>query len=282
MSKINSIISDAIAVITRPVEFYRGMAKTGGYTDPVIFIVAMAMVGAVLVLPLSVLGIGTIGGMAVRIGVIVMMPVFTLIGSFIGAAIVFVVWKLMDSNESYQTAFRCVAYAGALYPLTVIVGMIPYLGSMICVAWGMYLMVIAATEVHKLDAKSSRMVFGILGALLIFSNLSSEIAARRMASNLENMKTPFENISRQLQQSPEIAPEEAGRAMGEFIRSMDEAARKNAEQSSNANGNLSANNLNSENLKEMTPEQAGQALGQFFKGLNEATKDMKSAENGSQ
>jgi uncharacterized membrane protein YdjX (TVP38/TMEM64 family) len=43
--------------------------------------------------------------MGAGFGAIIFMPIAVAIGSFIGAAILFVIWKLMGSQEDYETAY---------------------------------------------------------------------------------------------------------------------------------------------------------------------------------
>ncbi len=185
---MNSIFEDVRRVITNPVDFYRGMTKTGEFGNPIIFVLIMAVASAVLLGLFALFGVGNIGGaMAVGVGGVILLPIMFFLFSFIGAGTMFVIWKLMGSQESFEISYRCVAYASAIYPITALAGLIPYLGSLIGVAWWIYLMIIASQEVHQIAQKTAFMVFGILGALLIVTNLSSEMAARHMASQFENV-----------------------------------------------------------------------------------------------
>jgi len=111
-----------------------------------------------------------------------------LIGGFIGAAIAFVVWKLMGSVENYETAYRCCAYASAISPVTTLLGIIPYLGSIIGILMGTYYIVMASVEVHRIPAKKAWTVFGIIAAVLILLSLSGQFAARKMAGDAERFK----------------------------------------------------------------------------------------------
>ena len=79
-------------------------------------------------------------------------PFFAVIGSFIGAAVMFVIWKLMGSEQNFEAAYRCVAHATAIYPVMAVVGLIPYIGTVIGVVWGFYLMYCDSTQVPKIDA----------------------------------------------------------------------------------------------------------------------------------
>ena len=122
----------------------------------------------------------------------------------------FFLW-IVNSASRYVTYF--------IYPVTALLGFVPYLGSIIGIAWGMYLMFLATKEVHQLNEKTASMVFGILGLLLIVSNISSEMAARRMATNLEKMAPAMENIQN-------MEPEEAGKIVGEFLKGLEKAQKE--------------------------------------------------------
>lgn len=217
---MNSIFEDVRRVITNPVDFYREMTKTGGFGDPIIFVLVMAVASAILLGIFTLFGVGNIGGaMAVGVGGIILLPIMFVMFSFIGAGILFVIWKLMGSQESFEVSYRCVAYASAMYPITALAGLVPYLGSFIGIAWWMYLMIIASQEVHQIAQKTAYMVFGILGALLIVTNLSSEMAARHMASQ-------FENVGRSFEKFEDMSPEEAGEAVGKFLKGLEKATKE--------------------------------------------------------
>jgi len=217
---MNSIFEDVRKVITNPVDFYRGMTKTGGFGDPIIFLLVMAVVSAILLGFFSLFGVGSIGGaMAMGFGGIILLPIMFLIFSFIGAGTMFVIWKLMGSQGSFEISYRCVAYASAIYPITTLAGLIPYLGSIIGIAWWMYLMIIASIEVHQMVQKTTYMVFGIFGVFLIVTNLSSEMATRHMASKFENVGGSFEKLE-------DMSPEEAGEVVGKFLKGLEKSTKE--------------------------------------------------------
>ena len=221
-----SIIDSAKTIITNPAGFYREMPKSGGYIAPLIFVVVMAVIVGILITLFSLFGLGIMGGMSFGLGSVIMATVFSVISSFIGAAILYVIWKLMGSTESYEVAYRCIAYASVTYPITAILGPIPFIGAVIGILIGTYLMVIASTEVHHLNKRNAWLVFGILGLLVILSNISNEMAARRMASQAEGFAEQFKGFTNQMGDPEDMTPEEAGRALGEFFKGMEDA-RKN-------------------------------------------------------
>ncbi|MGE0472826.1 MAG: YIP1 family protein [Nitrospirales bacterium] len=216
---IPDILEKARTVLTAPADFYRQMPKSGGFLDPILFLIVMAVVGAIILVACGFLGLGPMGALGVGIGSMIFMPVMAIIGSFIGGAIMFVIWKFMGTQEPFETAYRCVAFASAIYPVTALFGLLPYLGSIVGIAWGFYLMFIATKEVHHLNEKTASMVFGILGLILMISNISSEMAARRMSTEFEKISPALENIQN-------MEPEEAGKMVGEFLKGLEKAQKE--------------------------------------------------------
>lgn len=213
---IQQIIDQARQVLTRPADFYAGMPRSGGFGQPVIFILVMAVATGIIAAFWSLFGSG-VGMLATGVGAIIIYPIFALIGAFIAAGVLFLIWKLMGSEEDYETAFRCWSAATAIYPIAALLAIIPYIGTLVSIVWGSYLMIEASVAVHGRARQTATIVFGILGALLLFSNISSEYAARQMGDQMEEMSKQFEI-------EEDMTPEEAGRQMGEFLKGLQEAA----------------------------------------------------------
>lgn len=216
---INKVIADARLVLTAPGSYYRNMPKTGGLVEPLIFIAVMAATMGLISAILSFFG-SPVGLLAAGFGAVILFPIGAVIGSFIGAAILFVIWKLMGSTQSFETAYRCFAAATAIYPIVGILSIIPYIGAIVAIAWGSYLMIEASVAVHERERKTATLVFGILGALMILSNISSEYASRQMAERAEEMGAMFEDYQ-------DLPPEEMGKRMGEFLKGFEEGAQPN-------------------------------------------------------
>jgi hypothetical protein len=223
---VGTVIEQAIKVISNPLGFYRDMNKSGGYSEPVIFLLVMAVASGLVTALLAMINLLPVP-VGAGLGMIIILPIAALIGGFIGAAILFVVWKLMGSTESYETAYRCVAYTSAIMPIVTVLSVIPYLGTLVRVVWGTYLIISASIRVHNREKNTSYIVFGILGALGLLMSINAERAQREMASNMEQYSRAMEESMKDL---GEMTPEEAGRAVGEFMKGMEDAARE-AEQS---------------------------------------------------
>ncbi len=222
----SSVIDDAKKIILSPADFFAGMAKQGGYVEPMIFVTVMGLLAGLVTAVVSLLGGGFMMGMTGGFLSIIIIPVFAVIGSFIGAVIMFVIWKLMGSTESYETAYRCVAYSSAIYPVSAIAGLVPYLGTAVSVVWGIWLMIVASTTVHNIEAKKAQIVLGILGAIALLLNLSGERTSRQMEKMMGEIGS---NMQGSLENMENMTPEEAGEALGKFMKGLEKAAGENTQ-----------------------------------------------------
>ena len=122
---LSSIQKMAMSVLTSPSAFFREMPKTGGFVEPLIFMVIMGIISGLIQTIFSLISLNIAGGMAMGVASIILVPIFVVIGGFIGAAILFLIWKLLGSQESYETAYRCGAYISVLMPIITVLGLIP-------------------------------------------------------------------------------------------------------------------------------------------------------------
>jgi len=171
----------AIKLVTNPVEFYREMPKTGGMIDPLLFVVLTALLGVVINAAESYISYGAglhdLGMMAMWL---ILAPLITVILSFFAAAVCFAIWTFTGSGESYETSYRCLAYAHILLPISILLSFVPYLG-LLGIAWWLYLMVIATREVHNISIKPALLIFGIIAALsglVYYSSVSSTLRSK--------------------------------------------------------------------------------------------------------
>lgn len=239
---IGTVLEEAKRVISDPVGFYRDMPTSGGYANPIIFLVVMVVAAMIVSFLFSIIGLAKfspfVGG-AVSISMLIVGPIFAVIASFIGAAILFVIWKLMGSEKDYETAYRCMAYSSAIAPVIAVITFIPYIAGIVQKLWGAFLMYTASVEVHKIKAQTAKVVFGILAALGIVMGYSGEKTMRSYEHRL-------------------------GKISVEMERELKE-------------GSIGAALQNMENLDELTPEEAGKQFGEFMKGMEKFAKGMEQA-----
>jgi hypothetical protein len=217
--QVTSVVNTVVAVITNPAAFFRGMPRTGGFNDPIIFLAAMGLVSAVLQILLSIFGLGMASSIFSSLLYIIIFPVAYVIGGFIGGGVLFLIWKVMGSREEYETAFRCAAYMAAIGPVTTVLNVIPYLGSVLSTCWWAYLSVMASIEVHELLAKPAWIVFGSIAAILILLSLPAQYKARQFAKEMDA-------LSKKMGKIEEMSPEEAGKKLGEFMKGVQEGSGK--------------------------------------------------------
>ena len=231
-SKIDfaAIPQTAMKVLTSPAEFFKEMPKTGGFVEPLVFMIAMGVVAGLLQSILSVLRFQVGAGMAMGLGSVILLPIMIGIFGFVGAAILFLIWKLTGSQESYETAYRCGAYIGVLTPISVLLHLIPFVGAAASILLMTFFLVTASVAVHNIPSRKAWLVFGIIGGLLVFFSVSAEFAARRFVREAAEYQKKAEEAAKTLQKQTEQLQkqaEEASKAMG---RQSEEAARQMQQQ----------------------------------------------------
>ena len=215
---ITLILNNMKKIITNPVGFFQSMPKSGGFVEPIIFMVSMGVVAGIIQALLGIVGLFHTSFFG-ALSFIIIVPVLATIFGFVGAAILFVIWKIMGSQQSFETAYRCGAYTGGIVPISTVLSIIPFIGSLVGLVWMTYLLVVASTEVHNIKAKTAWIVFGVICALFAMTTISSEFAARRATNEMSKWGEKMERLE-------EITPEEAGKAMGEFLKGMEKGAGK--------------------------------------------------------
>ena len=208
-----SILEIFQAVISAPASFYRQMPTSGGYTDPLIFAVVMGVAAGIVRIVVSLLEFSFAKFFMLFLAGVIMTPILTALFTFVAAAILFVIWQLMGSRQSYEVSFRCAAYALAISPVTAALNFIPYLGIVAGLAWMAYILVCASVEVHGTQPKIAWMVFGAVCAILALGSVSMQHTARSFQHNMESMGKGLGDIQK-------MKPEEAGKAVGEFMKGM--------------------------------------------------------------
>ena len=214
-SSIERIIAAAKAVITDPAGFFRTMPRTGGYVEPATFIVATSIATSIVGSLLWLVGSfeSSAHAMSFLVWAFVISPIVSVVGAFVWGGIFFAIWRALGSEEPYETAFRCGAYMTAITPIVVVLNYFSVIGTLIALGWGFGLSVIASSEVHGIPRPKARIAFGILFAVFALLSISSQRAAERAHEQTEALNEKFEKLD-------EMTPEEAGKAVGEFMKGL--------------------------------------------------------------
>jgi len=219
---LKEIVETAIKVLTSPQTFFKGMPKEGGYVKPLIFMIVMGVVGGLIQSIFNIIGLRVATGLAMGVASIILVPIVIAIFGFVGAAILYLIWKLMGSQEEYETAYRCAAYISALTPITCVLGIVPYIGGAVGVALAMYLTIIASIEVHRIPSQKAWLVFGIIGAILISLTITGEISSRRMVREAGKFQKQMEKTTKEMQKQVEGATKEMQKATEEATKALEE------------------------------------------------------------
>jgi hypothetical protein len=199
-----AIFDDAARVIKSPVAFYKGMPKTGGYGKPVLFLGVMTFLGFLVLLigkALVVRSYDVAGGVIM----LVVIPTVIIIASFVGAAILYGIWKILGSEENYETAYRCMAYTYAVLPISSLLAFIPVIGPVIGTVWVAYLVIAASVHVHKIKPSIAWLVWGLITLLFVGINLSFELGSRHAADKLTIEGQEMEKMKDQIMKEMEEA-----------------------------------------------------------------------------
>ncbi|AHY46553.1 Uncharacterized protein conserved in archaea [Rubrobacter radiotolerans] len=146
---VESFVQTARTVVLSPVRFYRGMRRSGDYLNPLLFAVICSVIAAVLAGLIGVVaalagGSGVGNSLGAFVGGVILQPIGTVIGLFIGAGIYHLLTMLLiKPNSGFEATLRVVAYASVVQ----LVSWIPLLGGLLAL-YGVVLAVLGIREAH--------------------------------------------------------------------------------------------------------------------------------------
>ena len=159
---LSAFVETLMMVLTKPEAAFTAMKREGGFGEPMLFAVIGASSGAIVAFlfsfALQSIGISTGGknGLAYLAGFgigslffIILIPLFILLGLFIGAGILHLCLMIVGgAKQSFETTFRVLAFAhGSTGPLQ----MIPFCGGFIAAIWGLVVNCIGLARAHETD-----------------------------------------------------------------------------------------------------------------------------------
>jgi len=165
-----------VLVLTKPGEAFTAMRREGGLGEPLIYALIGGCVGGLVSLLFS-MGLQSVGLFAGRhdtfgamagmgmgsAAFIILLPVFVVIGLFIGSAIVHLCLMIVGgANQSFETTFRVLAFSqGSTGPLQVI----PICGGVIAGIWALVCNCIGLARAHETD--TGRAVLAVFLPLIV-------------------------------------------------------------------------------------------------------------------
>jgi len=172
----NAFVETLVMVLTKPGEAFTVMKREGGLGEPLIYALIGGCLGGIVSLLFS-LGLQSVGFFADRhdtfaamggMGVgsaafIVLIPLFIVIGLFIGGAIVHLCLMIVGgANQSFETTFRVIAFSqGSTGPLQ----MVPICGGLIAGVWALICNCIGLARAHETD--TGRAVLAVFLPLIV-------------------------------------------------------------------------------------------------------------------
>jgi hypothetical protein len=172
----NAFVETLVMVLTRPGEAFTVMKREGGLGEPLIYALIGGCLGGIVSLLFS-LGLQSVGFFANRhdtfaamagmgagsAAFIILIPLFVIIGLFIGSAIVHLCLMLVGgANQPFETTFRVVAFSqGSTGPLQ----MIPICGGLIACVWALVCNCIGLARAH--DTDTGRAVLAVFLPLIV-------------------------------------------------------------------------------------------------------------------
>jgi len=161
---MGAMVESVKSVIAQPVSTFQAMPTEGGFAKPLKFYIllgwltgAVAMIyqgAASLINPSMMLGEEAkyLSGpvlAGIFIGVVILMPLFLLIGAFVSAGLMHVAMMVVGgAKKPFETTFRALAYASAS---TSVAQVIPLCGATLYMVASIIYSVIALKEAHQTE-----------------------------------------------------------------------------------------------------------------------------------
>jgi hypothetical protein len=172
----SAFIETLSMVLTRPAEAFSVMKREGGLGEPIIYALIGGCVGGIVSFLFS-LGFHSMGlfrdqqnGLAAMAGmgigsvvIVILLPLFIVIGLFIGSAIVHLCLMIVGgANQPFETTFRVFAFSqGSTGPLQIV----PICGGLISGVWALVCTCIGLARAH--DTDTGRAVLAVFLPLIV-------------------------------------------------------------------------------------------------------------------
>lgn len=224
-----TFLNESKETLLKPAEYFAKMPKEGGLGEPIIKGLVYAVVSALItfilgvILPASAFGTmgGVVGGTISFFGIILYV-VYSIIGLFIGGAIVLVLSAICGGNTNYEANLRVAASLMVLSPVYALVGLLSWIGLwiggiaglaiFIYGFWMMYQALVKALGGKEGTAKVLSIILAVIPTLVILSGL---VCARAVYNKMgdPNLNIPSSIEEQIMKNIPESDREEAKAAI---------------------------------------------------------------------
>ena len=158
----NAFIETLSMVLTRPAEAFSVMKREGGLGGPIIYALIGGCIGGIVAFLFSLgfqslglfkdqqNGLAAMAGMGIgSVAIIILLPLFVVIGLFIGSAVVHLCLMIVGgANQPFETTFRVLAFSqGSTGPLQIV----PVCGGLISGVWALVCTCIGLARAHETD-----------------------------------------------------------------------------------------------------------------------------------
>ena len=172
---LNALIETLQMVLSRPVAAFKAMKREGGLGEPLLYAIIGGTFGGVFALTYNFAlrsftpfgdrhnALAHLFGGLSWIFLLVLTPLFVVIGVFVASAILHVCLMIVGgAKQSFENTFRVVCFAeGSVSPLLVI----PFCGGLIVGIWKVILYCIGLARAHETD--TGRAVIAVLLPLVV-------------------------------------------------------------------------------------------------------------------
>jgi hypothetical protein len=158
-----ALVGTVKGVLLEPADTFRAMRTTGGVGEPLIYAVLLGWVGGLFglvwqtlisaVVPLVAAGAGLEDMAQSMVGTVIMailMPVFIVMGQFIGAAIIHLFALMFGAGDKgFEVTFRVLAYSSGS---TAVLNVVPIFGGIAASIWSIVATVFGLIEAQETTA----------------------------------------------------------------------------------------------------------------------------------
>jgi hypothetical protein len=176
----NAFIETLQMVLTRPAEAFTVMRREGGFGEPLIYALIGGSVGAIVSFLFSIglqsLGVltnqrnvlGAMAGMGIgSIAFIILIPLFIIIGLFIGAGLIHLCLMIVGgANQPFETTFRVLAFS---HGSTGVLQLIPICGGIIGGVWAIVVNCVGLARAH--ETETGRAVLAVFLPVIVCCGL---------------------------------------------------------------------------------------------------------------